>query len=216
MQLISYFSTDIPTLKALLANPECNAHVFVGLNCGDLHRSALKLPAERVHELEWWDERVMTVPLGSSNSRVRVTAVPSQHVGGRTGFDRWASLWAAWVIEELPEPEKDTVGKSVYFAGDTGYRTVRNGEDEDKVPVCPAFAEVGERFGGVDVALLPIGAYSPRWMWSNLHASPADAVRMFRDVRANRALAMHWGYASHPSPTSLLTNGNVTCTGHGC
>jgi L-ascorbate metabolism protein UlaG (beta-lactamase superfamily) len=47
--------------------------------------------------------------------------------------------------------------KKVYFAGDTGYRTVRDGEDEDKVPVCPAFAEVGERFGGVDVALLPIG-----------------------------------------------------------
>jgi L-ascorbate metabolism protein UlaG (beta-lactamase superfamily) len=47
--------------------------------------------------------------------------------------------------------------KKLYFAGDTGYRTVRDGEDEDKVPVCPAFAEVGERFGGVDVALLPIG-----------------------------------------------------------
>jgi L-ascorbate metabolism protein UlaG (beta-lactamase superfamily) len=47
--------------------------------------------------------------------------------------------------------------KKVYFAGDTGYRTVRDGEDEDKVPVCPAFAEVGECFGGVDVALLPIG-----------------------------------------------------------
>ena len=47
--------------------------------------------------------------------------------------------------------------KKLYFGGDTGYRTVRDGEDEDKVPVCPAFAEVGERFGGVDVALLPIG-----------------------------------------------------------
>jgi L-ascorbate metabolism protein UlaG (beta-lactamase superfamily) len=47
--------------------------------------------------------------------------------------------------------------KKLYFAGDTGYSTVRDGEDEDKAPVCPAFAEVGERFGGVDVALLPIG-----------------------------------------------------------
>lgn len=47
--------------------------------------------------------------------------------------------------------------KKLYFAGDTGYRTVRDGEDEDKVPVCPTFAEVGERFGGVDVALIPIG-----------------------------------------------------------
>jgi len=47
--------------------------------------------------------------------------------------------------------------KKLYFAGDTGYHTVRDGKDEDKFPVCPAFAEVGERFGGVDVALLPIG-----------------------------------------------------------
>ena len=47
--------------------------------------------------------------------------------------------------------------KNVYFAGDTAYRAVRDGEDEDKVPVCPAFAEVGERFGGFDMALLPIG-----------------------------------------------------------
>jgi len=83
--------------------------------------------------------------------------------------------------------------KKLYFAGDTGYRTVHDGEDEDKVPVCPAFAEIGEHFGGVDVALLPIGAYAPRAMWSNLHASPADAVRMFKDVRAKKALAMHWG-----------------------
>ena len=50
--------------------------------------------------------------------------------------------------------------KNVYFAGDTAYRTVRDGEDEDKVPVCPAFAEVGERFGGFDMALLPIGSVS--------------------------------------------------------
>jgi hypothetical protein len=47
--------------------------------------------------------------------------------------------------------------KILYGAGDTAYRTVRDREDEDKVPVCPVFAEVGERFGGFDMALLPIG-----------------------------------------------------------
>ena len=45
----------------------------------------------------------------------------------------------------------------MYFAGDTGYRTVLGGEDEDAVPRCPAFKEIGEKFGGVDLALLPIG-----------------------------------------------------------
>jgi hypothetical protein len=44
--------------------------------------------------------------------------------------------------------------KKLFLAG---YHTARDGEDQDKVPVCPAFAEVGERFGGVDAALLPVG-----------------------------------------------------------
>jgi L-ascorbate metabolism protein UlaG (beta-lactamase superfamily) len=46
--------------------------------------------------------------------------------------------------------------KKVYFVGDTKYRTVRSEENEGKVPVCPAFAEGGEYFGGFDLAL---GAY---------------------------------------------------------
>ncbi|TFY65787.1 hypothetical protein EVG20_g5310 [Dentipellis fragilis] len=156
-------------------------------------------------------------------AQLRVTCTPSQHVSGRGPFDRWGTLWAAWAIEELLPPAASsdsgasqppsqsqstqtssgtsfaassvwsTVGKKLFFAGDTGYRTVHNGEDEDKVPVCPAFAEVGERFGGMDAALLPIGAYGPRAMWSNLHASPSDAIRIMNDVKAKKGLAMHWG-----------------------
>lgn len=45
----------------------------------------------------------------------------------------------------------------VYFAGDTGYRSVKDGEDEDKVPVCPAFKAIGDKFGGFDYAMIPIG-----------------------------------------------------------
>lgn len=75
-------------------------------------------------------------------------------MSSRSLFDRFHSLWGAWVVDDLHS------NKNVYFAGDTAYRTVRDGEDEDKVPVCPAFAEVGERFGGFDMALLPIGCVS--------------------------------------------------------
>ncbi|KAI0252431.1 N-acyl-phosphatidylethanolamine-hydrolyzing phospholipase D [Lactifluus subvellereus] len=188
-----YDHTDIPTLRALLANPSSSAHIFVALNNATHLSNALTTPLSRIHELDWWDERLLRVALPSTadgpavNAEVRLSCTPSQHVSGRTAFDRWHALWAAWVVDDLHSQKK------VYFAGDTGYRTVRDGEDEEKVPVCPAFAEVGERFGGVDVALLPIGAYSPRAMWSNLHCSPADAVRIFKDVRAKRALAMHWG-----------------------
>jgi N-acyl-phosphatidylethanolamine-hydrolysing phospholipase D len=45
----------------------------------------------------------------------------------------------------------------VYFAGDTAYRTVLDGEDEDEVPVCSAFGEIGRTFGGFDFAMIPIG-----------------------------------------------------------
>ncbi|KAI0300367.1 N-acyl-phosphatidylethanolamine-hydrolyzing phospholipase D [Russula brevipes] len=188
-----YDHTDIPTLHSLLANPSSSAHIFVALNNATYLSGVLNTSLTRFHELDWWDERLLHVSLPSNaggpavNAEVRLSCTPSQHVSGRTGFDRWHALWAAWVVDDLHSHKK------VYFAGDTGYRTVRDGENEDKVPVCPAFAEVGERFGGIDVALLPIGAYSPRAMWSNLHASPADAVRIFKDVRAKRALAMHWG-----------------------
>jgi N-acyl-phosphatidylethanolamine-hydrolysing phospholipase D len=150
-------STDVPTLRALLANPSSSAHIFVALNNAAYLSTTLNTPLPRFHELDWWDERLLRVSLPSNSSgpavstEVRLSCTPSQHVSGRTALDRWHALWAAWVVDDLNSHKK------VYFAGDTGYRTVRDGEDEDKVPICPAFAEVGERFGGVDVALLPIG-----------------------------------------------------------
>lgn len=52
---------------------------------------------------------------------------------------------------------KEVVNKKVWFGGDTGYRSVRLGEDENKVPVCPAFKQIGDKFGGFDLALIPIG-----------------------------------------------------------
>jgi N-acyl-phosphatidylethanolamine-hydrolysing phospholipase D len=150
-------STDVPTLRTLLANPSSSAHIFVGLNNAGFLSRALGAPSSRIHELDWWDERLLRVALPPKadgpavTAEVRMSCTPSQHVSGRSAFDRWHALWAAWVVDDLHSHKK------LYFAGDSGYRTVRDGEDEDKVPVCPAFAEVGERFGGVDVALLPIG-----------------------------------------------------------
>ncbi|EIM81772.1 N-acyl-phosphatidylethanolamine-hydrolyzing phospholipase D [Stereum hirsutum FP-91666 SS1] len=196
-----YDHTDLPTLRSL-CNPTSRStapHVFVPLSNGHLMQSSLSLPASRVHEMDWWDERLvkLTTADGQIDAQVRITCTPSQHTSGRTGFDRWSTLWGAYVIEELLPPSS-RVGKKVYFAGDTGYKTVHvhKGEKEDDPvarEVCPAFKEVGERFGGVDGAMLPIGAYHPREMWSNLHASPADAVRMLRDVKGKKGLAMHWG-----------------------
>ncbi len=103
-----------------------------------------------------------------------LTCTPAQHTANRSAFDRWHTLWASWAVEEdisvgPPHSLSSSTGtgagaegesrppRKVYFAGDTGYRTVFNGEDEDAVPRCPEFKEVGEKFGGFDLALLPIG-----------------------------------------------------------
>ncbi|KAF8344370.1 N-acyl-phosphatidylethanolamine-hydrolyzing phospholipase D [Amanita rubescens] len=94
------------------------------------------------------------------------------------------------------EPEEDIPrGETVkvYFAGDTGYRAVKGGEDEDKFPHCPAFKEIGDVFGGFDFAMIPIGAYRPRQVMSPIHCAPQDSVRLFKDIRARKALGMHWG-----------------------
>ncbi|KAI0629649.1 beta-lactamase superfamily domain-containing protein [Trametes polyzona] len=204
-----YDHMDFPTLRTIYARHQ--PHIFAPLgNRG--HLRSIGIPDSHIHILDWWDASTVTVLLpaspsvkedgtGSVQATFTVTCTPSQHTSSRTAFDRWHTLWSSWAITEvLPEPtsnskssESTRAARRVYFAGDTGYRTVWEGEDEASVPRCPAFAEIGERLGPFDLALLPIGAYAPREMWSNVHASPADAVEIFRDVRAKKALAMHWG-----------------------
>lgn len=116
-----------------------------------------------VIELDWW-----------ASARVNgavITAVPAQHVSARTPWDRNRSLWCGFVIE--------TARAVVYFAGDSGYS--------------PQFREIGARFPRIDVALVPIGAYEPRWFMKPMHVDPAEAVRVHLDVRASTSLAMHFG-----------------------
>ncbi|NUB23026.1 MBL fold metallo-hydrolase, partial [Azospirillum formosense] len=119
---------------------------------------------DAVHELDWWDS--LPGPHGT-----RITFVPAQHWSSRTPFDRRRTLWGGFVVE--------TPDAAVYFAGDSGY--------------CPHFKEIGRRFGAIDVALLPIGAYEPRWFMAAQHMNPADAVRAHRDLGARHSVAMHFG-----------------------
>lgn len=60
-------------------------------------------------------------------------------------------------------------------------------------PSCPAFKQIGQFRGPFDLGLIPIGAYSPRWFMSPMHADPDDAVQIFRDTKCKRAMAIHWG-----------------------
>ena len=120
--------------------------------------------------MDWWDSKRLDIESPSHNNNgsdkraVDIICTPCQHFGGRMPWDNFKSLWASWVVEEILDPA-DTHTRlpvRVYFAGDTGYRTVLDGQDEDKVPVCPAFQEIGKTFGGFDLALLPMRLHVPR------------------------------------------------------
>ena len=89
-----------------------------------------------------------------------LTCTPAQHFTGRGLLDRFKSLWASWAVEQIvPEPSHLALntGVKIWFGGDTGYRSVKQGQKEDEVPHCPVFEEIGRKFGGFDLALIPIG-----------------------------------------------------------
>lgn len=115
-----------------------------------------------MHIMDWWDSKRVEVSVAGKHnqpSAVDITCTPGQHFTGRSIFDNFKTLWASWTIEEAVQDATPSSRPpvKVFFAGDTGYRAVNDGQDEDQVPVCPAFKQIGERFGGFDCALIPIG-----------------------------------------------------------
>lgn len=121
--------------------------------------------ADKVVELDWWEY----VTVGG----VRFHCTPARHFSARGIFDRNETLWASWYVEDEP------AGFSFYFAGDTGYSS--------------HFKEIRETIGSPDLALIPIGAYEPRWFMSEVHVDPDQAVQAFHDLQAGRMLPVHWG-----------------------
>lgn len=118
---------------------------------------------DRVKPLAWWQ--------AGTFGPLQVHAVPAHHWSARGLTDRHQSHWAGWVLKG--------VGRSVYFAGDTGY------SDDFKV--------IRERLGPVDLALLPVGAYEPRAFMKDQHVNPEEAVKIHRDVGARLSIGIHWG-----------------------
>jgi N-acyl-phosphatidylethanolamine-hydrolysing phospholipase D len=118
---------------------------------------------ERVEERGWWESQAV--------GPLRFTLVPVQHWSKRTLWDTNRTLWGGWVIEGG--------GLKVIHTGDLGY-------SQDA-------RDIGERLGPFDMAFIPIGAYAPRWFMKTMHIDPAEAVQVRADLRARRAIGMHWG-----------------------
>jgi len=104
------------------------------------------------------------------HGRWTVTFLPAQHWSNRLTHGKNASLWGSWLL--------DSGSRRWYFGGDSGY--------------FHGFAEIGRRFAP-DVALLPIGAYEPRWFMRAVHMDPREALQAYRDLGAGWMAGMHWG-----------------------
>jgi L-ascorbate metabolism protein UlaG (beta-lactamase superfamily) len=117
-----------------------------------------------VHERDWWQS------LSYAQGR-RAWLVPAQHFAARGPFDRDDRLWAGFVFE--------TRGGPVYFAGDTA--------------MSEHFAHIRARFGAMRLAVLPIGAYEPRWFMQPVHIDPREALMAHRTLQAQTSVGMHFG-----------------------
>jgi N-acyl-phosphatidylethanolamine-hydrolysing phospholipase D len=121
------------------------------------------LPGARVMELDWFES--------FAEGAISFRLLPSQHWSMRNPWDTNRRLWGAWLIQG---------GKrSVFFCGDSGYFY--------------GFQEYGRKFGPLDVAILPIGAYEPRWFMKDHHMNPQEAIMAFFDLRAEVMIPQQWG-----------------------
>ena len=120
---------------------------------------------DRIVELDWWQSHG-TAP------KLDVTLTPARHWSNRLGVARNEHLWGGFHLK--------TPGASALFAGDTAY--------DDTM-----FHEIRTRLGPPDLALIPIGAYAPRWFMKAQHCDPAEAMQIHRELGARLSIGMHWG-----------------------
>jgi N-acyl-phosphatidylethanolamine-hydrolysing phospholipase D len=116
-----------------------------------------------VIELDWWQAYEM--------NDVTIRLTPAQHWSKRSPWDTNTSLWGSWQIK--------IANFNSWFGGDTGYNDIQ-------------FKEIGQKLGPFDFAMIPIGAYEPRWFMKNMHVNPAEAVEIHKDIRSRYSMGVHW------------------------
>jgi L-ascorbate metabolism protein UlaG (beta-lactamase superfamily) len=117
----------------------------------------------QVEELDWWQD--------AKTSALPITLTPARHFSARSPLDRNRALWGGFTLV--------AGGRRIFFAGDTAYARF--------------FRDVRQRLGPIDLALLPIGAYEPRWFMQAVHMNPAEAVQAHLDLEASESIGMHFG-----------------------
>jgi L-ascorbate metabolism protein UlaG (beta-lactamase superfamily) len=168
---------DLPPIDIVLISHNHYDHLDLPTlrTLARLHRPKIYLPLgnkalldqEKIPggiDLDWWQS-------DSLEGGVSIVGVPATHNSGRGLADIDENLWSGFVIS--------TPRGNVYFAGDTGWG--------------PHFEEIAGRFGSLRLALLPIGAYLPRWFMAPSHIDPQDAMRAHHVLKAQTSLGIHFG-----------------------
>lgn len=122
-------------------------------------------PSIQVETLDW--HQAIHI---QQNTTIHLT--PAQHWSARGFLDRNKALWGAFVIS--------TAGGNIYFCGDSGY-----GKGD-------TFRKALEQFGHFRFAMLPIGAYKPRWFMKYSHMDPGEAVLACQDLGEPYTAAIHF------------------------
>lgn len=168
-----YDHCDIASLTALARQAGGSPLFVVPLRLRALLAEA---GIERVVELDWWQSTKVEGAVGP----VEIVLTPVQHWSARRLDDRMRTLWGGFALF--------ATDLHLYFSGDTGY-------SRDFADTRARFAarQTQERGGGFDLAMLPIGAYEPRWFMQPQHVNPDEAVLAHRDLGAKATLGIHWG-----------------------
>ncbi len=160
-----YDHLDADTVAALDAQPGGPPLFVVPLG---VERWFKEHDIASVKRLDWWERTAV--------KGVQITMTPTQHWSQRTPFDRDATLWGGYLLEHR--------GFAAWFVGDTGFAP----ELFDDIA-----AHFSTAVGRIDVALIPIGCYEPRWFMQTVHVNPEEAVRIHREVNPRLSIGIDWG-----------------------
>lgn len=167
---------DLPKIDAVLLSHDhydhCDAASLAQIEAAHkplvvaglkMHPLLRSFGVERVVELDWWQS--------CSVADITVTFAPAQHWSSRSPTSRNTRLWGSFFLKSST--------RSAYFAADTGFG--------------PHFEMIRERLGPSDIAMIPIGAYEPRWFMQPQHMNPEDAAKAHTILGSKRSVGIHWG-----------------------
>jgi L-ascorbate metabolism protein UlaG (beta-lactamase superfamily) len=160
--IISHDHYDHLDYPTIRALAKSNVPFVTSLGVG-AHLESWGIPPERITELDWWESHNLPT------SGVHVTAAPSQHFSGRTLKTRNSTLWSSFVVRDERH--------CVFFSGDTGLTT--------------EYADIRERLGPFDLAMLEVGAWHPSW--GDMHLGPENALEAAALLDPQAFLPIHWG-----------------------